>query len=93
MSHSATSIKQGARTYLGVKRVTTAENYRLILEFDNEEKRVFDLTPLLKVGRFQTLVSPELFNRVRVVFDTVEWENGLDLDPEYLYHQSIPLSQ
>lgn len=92
MSHSATSIKQIVRAYPGVRQVTAAANYRLILEFDTGEKRVFDLTPLLKVGRFQTLASPEQFNRVTVIFDTVAWENGLDLDPEYLYHQSVPLS-
>lgn len=29
--------------------------------------------------------------RVRVVFDIIEWENGLDLDPEYLYERGEPV--
>jgi hypothetical protein len=31
-----------------------------------------------------------VFKKVRVSYDTVEWENGLDLDPEYLYEHSQP---
>ena len=30
----------------------------------------------------------DAFKKVRVAYDTVEWENGLDLDPEYLYRES-----
>ena len=65
-------------------------DHRLAIGFDNGEKRIFDLTSLLSVGRFRELTAPEDFKRVRVAFDTVEWENGLDLDPEYLYERSEP---
>lgn len=78
-------------TYVGVKKVEATAGHRLVVEFDNGETRVFDVTPLLTVGRFRALASPEAFGRVRVAFDTVEWENGLDLDPEYLYERSEPV--
>ena len=74
--------------YPGVKSVEAAEDYRLILRFDNDERRVLDVRPLLSIGRFRELTSPEAFRKVRVAFDTIEWENGLDLDPEYLYERS-----
>lgn len=77
--------------YPSVKSVEAAPDYRLILGFDNGETRVFDVRPLLTVERFQLLVSPDVFRRVRVAFDMIEWENGLDLDPEYLYERSEPL--
>jgi hypothetical protein len=70
--------------------VQAADDHRLILSFGNGEQRVFDVTPLLSIGRFRELASPETFKRVRVAFDTVEWENGLDLDPEYVYERSQP---
>ncbi len=76
--------------YHGVKSVKATEDYRLILRFDNDERRVFDVRPLLSTGRFRELSSPEAFRKVRVAFDTIEWENGLDLDPEYLYERSRP---
>ena len=76
--------------YPGVVSVEACDDYRLVLRFDNGERRVFDATPLLSVGRFRTLAAREAFRKVRVAYDTVEWENGLDLDPEYLYERSRP---
>jgi len=93
MSHTASSVKAHVKSYPGVKHVETASDYRLVLEFDNGEKKVFDVTPLLAIGRFQTLTAIEVFEKVHVSFDTVEWDNGLDLDPEYLYEQSLPLQK
>ena len=78
--------------YPGVKSVEATAEHRLIIGFDNGEHRVFDVKPLLTVGRFRELASHEVFTKVRVAFDTVEWENGLDLDPEYLYERSEAMS-
>jgi len=41
--------------------------------------------PMLNFGIFQRIKDYEAFRRVRVVFDTIEWECGVDLDPEYVY--------
>ena len=78
--------------YHGVKTVEASEGHKLIIRFDNDECRVFNVTPLLSTGRFCELSSPQEFEKVRVDFDTVAWENGLDLDPEYLYEHSEPLN-
>ena len=91
MPNSASAVETAISTYPGVTSVEPLSGHRLLLEFDNGEKRVFDATPLLTFGRFETLSTPETFKQVRVAFDTVEWENGLDLDPEYLYGKSKPL--
>jgi hypothetical protein len=82
---------RGIAMYHGVIGVEATEGHRLVIRFDNDERRVFDVTPLLSTGRFRELISPQAFRKVRVAFDTVEWENGLDLDPEYLYERSEPL--
>lgn len=78
--------------YHGVKSVKAAEGHHLIVEFDNGEWRLFDVKPLLAIGRFRELTAQQEFRKVRVAFDTVEWENGLDIDPEYLYAQSAPIT-
>jgi len=93
MSNTTAPVKAPVKSYPGVKHVETASDYRLILEFDNGEKKVFDVAPLLTIGRFQTLTAIEVFEKVHVSFDTVEWENGLDLDPEYLYEQSLSFQE
>ena len=78
--------------YPAVKKVEILDDYRLLITFDNEEKRIFDVKPLLSFGKFQELTSHDLFKTVRVSFDTIAWSNGLDLDPEYLYEHSEALS-
>jgi len=90
MPHSAAPVEAPTTMYPGVRSVEALSDHRLAIRFDNGEARVFDVTPLLAVGRFQALTAPEVFRRVRVAFDTIEWENGLDLDPEYLYERSEP---
>jgi hypothetical protein len=81
--------------YHGVKSVKAIEGYRLIIGFDSGEFRVFNVKPLLSLGRFSELTSQQEFMKAKVAFDTVEWENGLDLDPEYLYEgsEAMPCEQ
>ncbi len=76
---------------LGIKEVKVIENYKLKLKFENNEEKVFDLKPYLNLGKFSELQNPELFKKVRISFDTIEWPNGIDLDPEFLYKHSKSL--
>lgn len=75
--------------YLGIKTVKPINNYNLILTFDNGEKRQFDMKPYLNKGIFQELKDISKFNSVRVSFDTIEWDNEADFDPEILYKNSV----
>ena len=75
--------------YPGVVSVKALEDHKLLLDFDNNERRLFDLKPVLDFGRFSELKDEKLFKTVKVSFDTVEWANELDLDPEYLYDESV----
>ncbi len=75
--------------YLSVKNVAPGEDYTLLLTFENDEKRRFDVKPSLDMGVFRELRDVDMFNTVRVSFDTVEWKNEADLDPEILYRNSV----
>jgi len=77
--------------YLAVKSVTPINNYNLILTFENGEKRQFDMNPYLNMGIFRELRDISKFNSVKVSFDTIEWENQADLDPEVLYQSSVKI--
>ena len=68
-----------------VKKVVPHENYVLVIDFDNGESGTLDMKPFLEFGVFQRLKDHNAFNRVRVAFDTVEWDSGVDLDPEFVY--------
>jgi hypothetical protein len=77
--------------YLAVKEVKSLINYNLLLTFENGEKRKFDMNPYLNLGIFKELKKISLFNTAHVSFDTVEWDNEADLDPEILYKYSKPM--
>lgn len=74
--------------YPSVKSVTPTEDYLLSIDFDNGESGILDMKPYLDFGVFQRLRERNAFSRVRVSFDTIEWDSGIDLDPEFVYNKS-----
>ena len=77
--------------YARIAAVQATDDYKLILTFDNIERRLFDIKPYLTVGRFAELRDIKVFKGIGVAFDTVEWQNGLDMDPEFLYAKSVEM--
>lgn len=78
--------------YLAVKKVIPTNDFQLILTFENNETRIFDMSPYLTKGIFKELNDINLFKTVRVSFDSIEWLNEADLDPETLYEDSKEFS-
>lgn len=76
--------------FFAVIDVQPFPDYLLRLTFKNGEQKVFDMKPYLDIGIFQELKNEQIFKSAKVSFDTVEWENKADIDPETLYHGSIP---
>jgi hypothetical protein len=77
--------------YPAVREVIPNEDFSLNLVLDNGEKRLLDMKPYLDFGVFKKIQSYEAFKRARVAFDTVEWDEGVDLDPEFVYEKSTPI--
>jgi hypothetical protein len=77
--------------YLSVVSVKPLKDYKLLLKFENNEEKIFDIKPYLDIGKFQELKDEKLFKTVKISFDTIEWNNGLDFDPEILYEKSSAL--
>jgi hypothetical protein len=74
--------------YLSVIDVKPMDDYRLFLTFENNEQKIFDVSPYLEIGKFTELKNKDIFDSVKVSFDSIEWSNHLDLDPEVLYQKS-----
>ncbi len=68
-----------------VKTVIPNENFTLSIVFESGEEGVLDMKPYLNFGAFQRIKDYSQFRRVRVAFGAVEWEAGVDLDPEFVY--------
>ena len=75
--------------YLAVTDVKPLSEYKLLLTFENGEKRVFDMKPYLDKGIYKELKDESKFRSVRVSFDSIEWCNQADIDPEFLYEKSV----
>ena len=83
--------KSWASKYLPVKDVKTIDDYKLILTFEDDSVRIFEMKPLLGKGVFKELKDEKLFKTVKVSFDSIEWANGIDVDPETLYEDGVPI--
>ena len=78
--------------YPPVKSVKPLEGFKLLVGFSNGEMKIFDMSPYLGMGKFAELRDPSLFSSVTVKFDSIEWANHLDIDPEFLYEKSVSTS-
>ena len=73
--------------YYSVKEVIPNDDFTLLLTFENNEQKSFDLKPYLNFGVFKQLADIDTFKTARLSFDTVEWDGEIDIDPEILYSE------
>lgn len=76
--------------YQAIINVKPLPDYKLLVTFKNQEVRLLDMKPYLNKGIFTELKDISIFNTVHVSFDSIEWSNQADLDPEFIYEESIP---
>ena len=74
-----------------VKQVEPMPNYRLKVQFENNEIKEFDTTPFLDKGIFKELKDEVYFKQVRVAFGSVEWPHEQDFSKDTLYLLGTPL--
>lgn len=80
-----------ARAVPGCRQRNNLPDHLLRVRFLNGELRDFDMKPLLTRKCYLPLKNDILFQTATVTFGTVQWANGLDLDPEWLYKDSVPV--
>ena len=64
-----------------------------MLTFENSERRLFDMSSYLDRNPWRSLKAKPFFLRARVESGTVTWPGEIDIDPETLYWQSMPISE
>lgn len=74
--------------FIEVVKAEYIDGYRLLLLFNTGEWRIADLSDSLRGTVFAPLKDINFFKRFSIKFNTVEWENGADFAPEYLYEIS-----
>lgn len=73
---------------LDVVNVEPHKDKTLLLVFENQEKRLFDMTPYLDKKPFIKLKDSPLFMKATVAFGTVVWPGNIDIAPETLWDYS-----
>jgi hypothetical protein len=74
--------------YLAVTEVRPHEDFSLSVVFEDGTEGVLDMKAYLDFGVFKRLKNLDQFKQVRIAFDTVEWDCGVDLDPEFVRAQA-----
>ena len=75
--------------FIEVTKAEYLDGYRVKLLFNNGETKIADLSRSLNGAVFAPLKDIEYFKRFSIKFNTIEWENGADFAPEYLYEIGV----
>lgn len=67
-------------------------NYKLLIQFENGELRIADFISFKKrkLDAFNDLKNEEYFKSFFIKDGDLQWPNGWDVAPDYLYDISIP---
>jgi hypothetical protein len=78
-----------------VKDVKYVSDYKLLLTFNDEITKIIDLKPYLKGNIFEPLKNIDYFKTVKINsdIDTIVWENGADISPDFLYEIGETVSE
>jgi len=78
-----------------VKNVIYISEYKLQLTFEDGSLRLVNLEPHLDGEIFEPLKDINYFKTVRVNsdLDTIVWDNGADMSPDFLYEIGTPMTE
>mgnify|MGYP002622423514 CR=1 FL=1 len=68
-------------------KVKALEDFKLLCEFSNGEKRIYDFKKIIsRGGVFKKLSNPAIFKRAFIISGAVCWNDDLDFDPCEIYY-------
>jgi hypothetical protein len=78
-----------------VKSVEYVSGYKLLLTFEDGSVRLADLEPHLDGEVFEPLREINYFKAASVSseLDTIVWDNGADMSPDFLYEIGVPIAE
>ena len=71
-----------------VKNVKYKSPYQLVITFNNDEIKIFNLIDYLQYPVYEPLKDPVFCNKAKVLLGTVVWNDSIDFDPDTLYLES-----
>jgi hypothetical protein len=79
--------------FIYIKSAKYLKDYKIELVFNDNKRGIVDLESELYGAVFAPLKNKDIFSKVKVdkELDTITWENGADLAPEFLYYKSFQM--
>ncbi|GHS96184.1 molybdopterin-guanine dinucleotide biosynthesis protein MobA [Bacteroidia bacterium] len=71
--------------FLEVSNAQYLKDYCIQLNFNNGVTKTVDLENELNGSVYEPLRQLDYFKKFQVKYNTIEWPNGADYAPEYLY--------
>lgn len=71
--------------FLEVVKAEYLDNYKIKVWFNDNAVKIVDLSNHIDGEVFTPLKDIGFFKCFSIKFNTIEWENGADFAPEYLY--------
>ena len=78
-------MNTNANEMLWVTKAEYTDGYKLLLTFNNNVTKLVDLKNSLYGEVFEPLKDIEKFKQFELSDWTIEWSNGADFAPEYLF--------
>lgn len=76
-----------------VKAVTARDDYSLLVDFIDGQRKQFDMKPIIaRGGVFERLRNLSFFKQAHVDRDTVVWDDVIDIAPESLYDKGVAVN-
>lgn len=76
-----------------IKKADYLQEYKIQILFSDDQLKIVDLKEDLWGALYEPLKDLDYFKKVSVDEDriTIQWPNGEDFSPDYLYEKSKPL--
>jgi len=71
--------------FLSVIEARYLSDYRILLTFSDGKRKIVNLEGRLTGPMFKPLIDLQYFEKFSIHFNTIEWPNGADFAPEFLY--------
>jgi hypothetical protein len=76
-----------------VLAATALAHHTVLVTLTNGEQRRLDVRAYLDYPVFERLREPAFFALVQADHGTLSWPGGIDLDPDSVYLDSVPVPQ
>jgi hypothetical protein len=76
------------KTYIPVKEASAFDSCRVDVLFANGERARVDFSEIIGQGPWKRLADPSFFKLAHADYDTVVWNDDVDVSPEFVWEKA-----